>query len=131
MHSTRVIASVLVLLMAGCALTSNTIDCEAVSNVSATQQPIYRVAPQFPSKAIRDRIAGFVRISFTINEEGIPIDLKVQESKPYGIFENAAMHAVSKWRYCRPAPGKIEYEDPMETILTFEIAEEDPFRALP
>ncbi|QIZ76684.1 energy transducer TonB [Ferrimonas lipolytica] len=61
--------------------------------------PIYRVEPQYPARALRKKTEGYVVMSFTINEQGRPEDIKIEKSEPVRIFDRAAMKALSRWKY--------------------------------
>ena len=58
-----------------------------------------RAHPIYPPNAERRGIEGWVRISFTIAEDGRVTDARVVEAEPDGVFERSVLRAVSKWRY--------------------------------
>jgi periplasmic protein TonB len=62
---------------------------------------ITRVAPQYPYRAQRRGIEGWVRVSLLITEQGTVQDVVVVDAEPEGIFDQAAIQAVSKWK-CKP-----------------------------
>lgn len=43
--------------------------------------------------------AGYVRLQFDINTKGNPENIVVVKSEPEGFFEDAAVKALSKWKY--------------------------------
>lgn len=55
--------------------------------------------PQYPRRALRNRIEGRVLLSFTIDTEGRVRDAVVEEASPRGMFERPALAAIDKWRY--------------------------------
>jgi len=57
------------------------------------------VAPVMPQVAIDNRIEGFVYVEFTIAIDGTVKDLAVVQAQPIAIFDEAALAAVSQWRY--------------------------------
>lgn len=61
--------------------------------------PIIRVDPVYPAQAARDGREGWVRLSFTITETGDVEDVKVIDSQPRHIFDNAAQRALKKWKF--------------------------------
>lgn len=74
--------------------TSDTVDEPPV----ATQT----VPPEYPRK-LRDRgISGYVIVSILVNDSGAVERTKVLEAKPPGAFDDAAIDAVTSWRF-RPA----------------------------
>ncbi|MEA3243941.1 MAG: energy transducer TonB [Pseudomonadota bacterium] len=61
--------------------------------------PLSRQPPQYPYKATRRGIEGWVRVSFRVTETGTVEDVQVLESDPTGVFEQAAIKAVYRWRF--------------------------------
>ena len=61
--------------------------------------PVSRTPPQYPYQATRRRIEGWVRLSFLVTETGSVEDVVLLESEPEGIFDRAAVRAVSKWKF--------------------------------
>lgn len=61
--------------------------------------PVSRTPPRYPYQARRRGIEGWVRVSFTVTPEGDVEDVIVEEAKPAGIFDQAAIAAVYKWKF--------------------------------
>ncbi|MEA2094985.1 MAG: energy transducer TonB [Pseudomonadota bacterium] len=61
--------------------------------------PVSRIPPQYPYQATRRKIEGWVRVSFTVTETGTVEDVVLLESEPGGIFDRAAIRAVSRWKF--------------------------------
>ena len=61
--------------------------------------PLVRIPPHYPMKARRRRIEGWVKLEFTITKEGTVKDIRVVEAHPRGIFDQAAMRAISRWKF--------------------------------
>ncbi|CUS48017.1 MAG: TonB receptor energy transduction system periplasmic component TonB2 [Idiomarinaceae bacterium HL-53] len=62
-------------------------------------EPIVRVAPLYPARAVRNRIEGYVDLRFRIDKAGQPKDIEVVESSPAGVVDRAVIRAVEQWRY--------------------------------
>ena len=60
---------------------------------------IARMPPQYPYRAARQGIEGWVKVSFLITEQGLVKDVVVMDAKPEGVFDHAALRAVMKWRF--------------------------------
>src|SRR5688572_14392647 len=57
------------------------------------------VNPQYPSSAASTGIEGFVELSFTVTALGRVENATVTAAEPQGVFEQAALSAISRWRY--------------------------------
>lgn len=84
-------------------------------------QPVVRVAPSYPRRAVDQGVEGYADVQFTVTVEGTVKDAVVVEQEPGTIFGSAARKAVEKWRY---APcminGKVQ-EVTLVVRLTFEL----------
>lgn len=58
-----------------------------------------RGAPKYPPAAERSGIEGSVVVEFGLTPEGHTRDIKVVESTPPGVFDDAAVDAVRDWRF--------------------------------
>jgi TonB family protein len=63
--------------------------------------PIHTVVAEMSDEARRERIEGVVLISTTVNEQGMPTEIRVERPAGHGLDENAVA-AVSQYRF-RPA----------------------------
>jgi TonB family protein len=57
------------------------------------------VQPLYPSKATLSKIEGWVELDFTVTEIGAVRDIAVHATSAAGMFEKAAISALSQWRY--------------------------------
>jgi TonB family protein len=57
------------------------------------------VRPVYPVKALRNAVEGWVEMEFTIAESGAVRGIAVRAANPPGVFEQAAVGALSQWRY--------------------------------
>jgi protein TonB len=57
------------------------------------------VQPEYPRKAREEAIQGWVEVDFTVAESGQVKDLSVHGANPRGVFDQAALSALSQWRY--------------------------------
>ena len=84
--------------------------------------PLVRVPPDYPARAVNRGIEGWVLVEFTITGTGSVKDAKVVDAKPATIFNDAALKAISRWRY----NPKVENGQPVErrgvrTIIRFDL----------
>jgi TonB family protein len=57
------------------------------------------VKPTYPTMAEQTKTEGWVELDFTVAETGEVEDIAVHAANPPGVFDNAAIGAVSHWRY--------------------------------
>ena len=57
------------------------------------------VNPQYPSSAASSGVEGFVEVSFTVTALGRVENAVVAAAQPTGVFEQAALAAIARWRY--------------------------------
>jgi TonB family protein len=57
------------------------------------------VKPLYPTKAEANQTEGWVELDFTVMESGEVRDIAVHAANPPGVFDTAAINALSHWRY--------------------------------
>jgi TonB family protein len=60
---------------------------------------LVRIPPRYPLLAIENKLEGWVKLSFSINIKGETENIVVVNSRPTGIFDNAAIQAIEQWRF--------------------------------
>jgi TonB family protein len=65
-------------------------------------QRLHFVAPVYPPDALASGQSGSVDLEFTVTPAGEVTDIKVQAAEPRGVFEQAAISALSQSRYRPP-----------------------------
>jgi TonB family protein len=72
----------------------------AVEVISAGDLELTRyAAPTFPVGARQRGVSGWVDVQFLVTSAGLVTDVIITGSEPVGMFEQAAIDAVKKWRY--------------------------------
>jgi protein TonB len=61
--------------------------------------PLVRINPDYPPRAQSRGIQGWVVVQFTITPAGTVKDAKIVDGEPKGVFDDAAIAAVSRWKY--------------------------------
>jgi len=57
------------------------------------------VQPVYPTNAARNKTQGWVELKFTVSETGDVKDISVGAASIPGVFDAAAVKAVSQWHY--------------------------------
>ena len=70
-----------------------------VVNASTALLLTQSVKPNYPQAALERGTEGWVDLTFTVRTDGRVADVSVSAAEPAGIFEQAAMAAVRRWRY--------------------------------
>ena len=82
--------------------------------------PTKRANPDYPMKALRKRITGWVLMEGSIGPDGHVTSAQVIESDPPGVFDSSALQAFRHWVYCPPSP-EIPYPESFEVTLRFQL----------
>ena len=61
--------------------------------------PLFTSAPDYPPRAIAQGIQGWVIVEFAIDPQGKVFAPRVVEAQPAGIFDNAALKAIARYKY--------------------------------
>ncbi len=68
--------------------------------VAANQLELLKsVQPVYPNKAQQRALEGWVELDFTVDDSGAVQDIGVRAASPPGVFDQAAIGALSQWRY--------------------------------
>ncbi|QEA40135.1 TonB family protein [Pistricoccus aurantiacus] len=75
----------------------------------ATPTPTKRVPPEYPARAQRRGIEGFVEMRFTIRPDGSvePGSIQVVDARPRRVFDQAARRAIADWAFPRAERPRI------------------------
>jgi TonB family protein len=83
---------------------------------------LIEVAPAYPAEALAAGIEGFVDVRFTISPSGVVNSPEIAEANPEGVFEEAALAAVSRWRYTGNLQGEpVTVTERLEFTLSDEL----------
>jgi protein TonB len=70
-----------------------------ISDLDQPPRPVARLNPIYPSQARMRSMEGFVVVEFIVRPDGSVSDIDVTESQPGDLFTDAAVRAVSRWRF--------------------------------
>ncbi len=77
-----------------------------VENLIVEAKVLKMVEPQYPLEARDQRIEGWVRLNFVVDETGQIRELSVVGEEPVKIFTDAALAAIAQWQF-QPAHDQI------------------------
>jgi periplasmic protein TonB len=84
--------------------------------------PLVRINPEYPQRALTRGIEGYVTVQFTITETGSVADAVVVDASPKGMFEEAALKAIARWRYNpKVEDGKPVVRKGVQNMLRFQL----------
>ncbi len=63
------------------------------------------VEPAYPRNAMARRVSGWVEVNFSVDAAGRTRDVRVRNAEPPGVFDDAALAAVRRWRFAAGAPA--------------------------
>ena len=69
------------------------------ASLIANLKRLRAIPPDYPPAAMAQRIAGSVTLEYSVDTHGEPRDIHVVEATPPGMFDQAAINAVKRWRY--------------------------------
>jgi TonB family protein len=78
-------------------------------------------SPEYPQSALSHQISGSVLLTYTVDTGGVTRDVHVIEATPPGVFDNAAISAVRRWRYAPMIVNGTAVEVPVRTQVRFEL----------
>ena len=84
--------------------------------------PIFRVAPEYPRRAVTKGIEGFVDLMFDISATGKTENIRIIYAEPSGYFERASTKTLAKWKF-NPAmeDGVARAQKNQTTRIVFEL----------
>jgi TonB family protein len=86
----------------------------------AELSPLISVAPKYPPAAASSRVEGFVEVNFTVTALGEVENASVSAAEPPGVFDQAALAAIARWRY-----NAVEGRETATLSHRFEFSSED------
>jgi protein TonB len=84
--------------------------------------PIVRIEPKYPVQAARDGLQGWVKMRFTILEDGSVGDVTVVDAEPKRVFDREAIRALKRWKYSpKVVDGKAVQQPGIMVQLDFSL----------
>lgn len=76
--------------------------------------PLVRMPAQYPTKAKRRNIEGFVKARLEVNALGTVDTVDIVDSKPKGVFERSAIRALYKYKF---KPQMVDGKPQPQTVI--------------
>ncbi len=103
MSASRMTAAVAAALCAGAVFAAELPPPAAAAPVpDGAAVAAHHVSPQYPKKALKQKVDGCVALSFLLDAEGRASDFQVVESLPQGVFDAATLKVMDQWRFQPP-----------------------------
>ena len=92
-------------------------------NTQSQNRPIQLIsgaAPVYPAQAKNEKIPGSVTVTYDVTAQGQVTNPRVILSEPAGVFDDAAIAAVSSWRFkAALKDGAAQRAEGLTSTLTF------------
>lgn len=90
--------------------------------ISTDVIPLVRIQPRYPTRAANRHIEGWVKLKFTITEQGTVKDAVVVQSHPSQIFNRAALQAISRWKFKAKVLDGQAFEQVATQTINFKLS---------
>jgi protein TonB len=77
---------------------------------------VKQVAPEYPRGAERRELEGSVTLSFDVNVSGKAENVQVVDASMPGVFDKAAMKALSQWKFEKDSP-----DSNVNVVINFQL----------
>lgn len=93
-----------------------------VGKISTNVIPLVRIPPRYPMRAANRRIEGWVKVEFTITEQGTVKDAIVVGAQPAKTFDRAALQAIKRWKFKAKIIDGEAFEQRAIQVLQFKLS---------
>jgi TonB family protein len=109
--------AIAVLIVAGCSTTGD----QRLRFVSGE-------GPQYPEEAQANHVEGYVVVGYDVDVDGNVANAHVVEASPPGVFDAAAVAAVSHWRFYAPiVNGQPQGVHDRSSRIDFKLGDSDTY----
>ena len=82
---------------------------------------LVRINPQYPRAELLSGVEGYVKVRFTVNEDGTVSKPRVVESRPPRVFDRAALTAIKKWKFRPKVINGVAMKQDGVQIIDFKL----------
>ena len=83
--------------------------------------PLVRINPQYPRAELLSGVEVYVKVRFTVNEDGTVSKPRVVESRPPRVFDRAALTAIKKWKFRPKVINGVAMKQDGVQIIDFKL----------
>ena len=84
--------------------------------------------PRYPAEAQANHVEGYVVVAYDVGADGSVANAHVVDASPPGVFDAAALEAVSAWRFYAPVvDGKPEAVRDRSSRIEFKLGDADQY----
>jgi TonB family protein len=94
---------------------------EEVAGAFSEIEPVKRVEPDWPRKALIKGTNGVVIIEATIGVDGAPSEVRIVASRPEGVFDASVKNAFSRWRFAPRVEAGVKVVRTLRQRFDFEV----------
>ena len=92
-----------------------------VIKVQANPNYFQNPPPEYPKLAKQMRQEGLVMLAVDVGKEGSPIKVEIKQSSGYRLLDQAAVKAVSHWKFQPGSIGNIPVESTVTVLIRFRL----------
>ncbi len=81
---------------------------------------LVQIQPKYPKDAWDNNIKGYVKLKFFATTAGDVEKIEILESVPKGVFDEASVNALKRWKYVPKCNNGVLVPEPIETTLNFD-----------
>ena len=82
---------------------------------------LFKEKPEYPYRARRMNVTGFVEMRFLVNNKGQVEELEIIRSRPKGVFETSVRKSVMNWRFTLGVKNGRSVATWITTTINFEL----------
>ncbi|HMP90278.1 MAG TPA: energy transducer TonB [Kiritimatiellia bacterium] len=92
-----------------------------IADLDEPPRPRIQLPPAYPAQARIRRVQGHVDLMYIVSSEGLVTDVRVVDSHPPGIFDQAALQAVRRWQFQPGIRQGMAVTTRVEQRLSFQL----------
>ena len=83
--------------------------------------PVVKIPPEYPLRARRQGIEGWVAVKFLVNRDGRVASVSILESNPAGVFDQSVLRCIRAWHFKAGTISGVPVNTWVETTVKFKL----------